>query len=116
MNYDTLYHYRAMVISVYDSDTCHMGIDLGLGIWQKNEKIRLARINTPELRGDDREAGIKARDALRELILGKSVLLKTNRDRKGKYGHYIGEIIIDIDSGLNNVNDWMVEEDYAVFV
>ena len=47
-----------------------MDIDLGLDIWQKNEKISLARINTPELRGDEREAGIKSRDALIDLILG----------------------------------------------
>ena len=95
MNYDTLYHYRPVVISVYDGDTCRMDIDLGLGIWQENEQNRLARINTPELRGSDREAGIKARDALRKLILGKSVLPKTIRDRKGKYGSYISEIFIE---------------------
>ena len=53
MKSNALYHYRAVVISVYDGDTCRMDIDLGLDIWQKNEKIRLVRINTPELRGND---------------------------------------------------------------
>ena len=93
-----------------------MDIDLGLGIWQKNEKIRLARINTPELRGNEGEAVIKSRDALRDLILDKTVLLKTIQDRKGKYGRYIGEIIIEIDGKLQNVNDWMVENGFGEYV
>lgn len=59
------------------------------------KKSAWRQVNTPELRRSDREAGIKARDALRKLILGKSVLLKTIRDRKGKYGRYIGEIFIE---------------------
>lgn len=59
MNRDSLYHYRAVVVSVYDGDSCLMDIDLGLAIWQKNEKIRLARINNPELRGDDWEGASK---------------------------------------------------------
>ncbi len=116
MNKNSLYHYQAVVISVYDGDTCRMDVDLGLGVWQKNEKIRLARINTPELRGNDREAGVKSRDALRELILDKTVLLKTIRDRKGKYGRYIGEIFIEFDGILQNVNDWLVENGFGEYV
>jgi micrococcal nuclease len=46
--HDTLYHYRAKVVSVYDGDTCTVDIDLGLHAWVHNEKLRLARINAPE--------------------------------------------------------------------
>ena len=42
-----LFHYNAIVQSVYDGDTCRVDIDLGLGIWVRNEKIRLVRINAP---------------------------------------------------------------------
>ncbi|MCK4563662.1 MAG: helix-turn-helix transcriptional regulator, partial [Verrucomicrobia bacterium] len=40
-----LFHYTAFVQSVYDGDTCRVDIDLGLGIWIRNEKLRLVRIN-----------------------------------------------------------------------
>jgi len=32
-----LFHYTARVQSVYDGDTCRVDIDLGLGIWIRNE-------------------------------------------------------------------------------
>ena len=32
-----LFHYTAFVQSVYDGDTCRVDIDLGLGIWLRNE-------------------------------------------------------------------------------
>ena len=113
---EKLYHYRAFVVSVYDGDTIHADIDLGLGIWQKNEKIRLARINAPELRGDERDAGIESRDFLRSFILHQSVLLETKKDRKGKWGRYIGEIWMKTDDQWVNVNDQMVEKGFAVYM
>ncbi len=44
-----LYLYKAKIISVYDGDTCRVDIDLGLKVWIKNEKLRLLRIDAPEL-------------------------------------------------------------------
>lgn len=111
-----LYYYLANVISVYDGDTIRADIDLGLSTWVKNEKIRLARINAPELRGLEREAGLKARDFLRELILGKEIVLQTIKDRKGKYGRYLAEIWLEQDDGKwINVNDRMVEVGHAAY-
>ncbi len=110
-----LYFYKAHVIKVYDGDTCTMDIDLGLHVWIHGEKIRLARINTPEVRGDEREQGLKSRDYLRELILDKDVFLETIRDKKGKYGRYLGEIWILDDSGeYININEKMLDDGYAV--
>ncbi len=71
-----LYYYKAKIISVYDGDTVRVDIDLGLSTWIKNEKLRLARINAPELRGDEREAGMAARDFLREYVLEQVLLSK----------------------------------------
>ena len=114
---ENLYYYRADVISVYDGDTCTMNIDLGLGTWLHKEKIRLARINAPELRGDERPEGLRARDFLRDKIDGKQVLISTLKDKKGKYGRYIADIWI---AGSNddyiNVNDELVNAGHAVYV
>lgn len=95
-----LYIYKAHVTSVYDGDTITVDMDLGMSTWLHGVKLRLANINTPELRGDERGLGLKARDFVRELILDKDVIIKTDKDHKGKYGRYIAEVIID-DLNLN---------------
>lgn len=116
MNKLRLYHYRAVVQSVYDGDTCTVDLDLGLNSWIRGEKIRLHRINAPELRGAEREAGLRSRDFLREQIEGKAVVIETIKDRKGKYGRYLGEVWLELDTGETiNVNDRMVSEGYAVY-
>jgi micrococcal nuclease len=45
-----LYHYKARVVDVYDGDTCTVDIDLGLSTWIHGEKLRLYRINAPEVK------------------------------------------------------------------
>jgi len=111
-----LYHYRAIVKSVYDGDTCTIDIDLGLGAWIHGEKLRLYRINTPEVRGVQRPEGLKSRDFLREKIDGKEIIIQTVKDRKGKYGRYLGEIWLEGEDGaLININDLLVKEGFAEY-
>jgi len=111
-----LYYYKAFVTSVYDGDTCTVEIDLGLKTFIKGEKVRLVRINAPELRGDERIAGLKSRDFLREQILKKEIMLQTIKDRRGKYGRYLGEIWLKSSSGkFININDVLVKKGYAVY-
>lgn len=113
---DQLYFYRAKIISVYDGDTVRADIDLGLSTWVKNEKLRLARINAPEVRGNEKQAGIAARDFLREQVLEKEVIIETTKDKKGKYGRYITEIWIKDQTGeFININDLMVEKGHAIY-
>lgn len=111
----TLFHYNARVVSVYDGDTCRVDIDLGLGTWVHNESIRLYRINAPEVRGAERPDGLKSRDFLRELIDGKNIILQTVRDKKGKYGRYLGEIWLQVEGEYKNVNDLLVENGLAQY-
>jgi micrococcal nuclease len=109
-----LYHYRAKVTAVYDGDTCTVDIDLGLSTWVRGEKIRLNRINAPELSGKDKPKGVPARDHLRGLVLNKDVLLQTIKDRKEKYGRYLGELWLErMGAAPVNVNDAMVAAGHA---
>lgn len=87
-----MYEYKAIVTKVYDGDTITVDIDLGFGIWTKKQTIRLFGINTPEVRGDEKEQGYISRDRLREWVLGKEVILVTAKDKKGKYGRWLGSI------------------------
>jgi len=104
-----MYEYKALITSVYDGDTVTAEIDLGFKTCVKGEKLRLYGINTPEVRGEQRPQGLISRDRLRELILGKEVLIKTERDKKGKYGRYIATIYLDD----VNINMLLVEEGLA---
>ena len=104
-----MYEYKAYVRKVYDGDTVTVDIDLGFGVVMQSQKLRLLRINAPEVRGKERPAGLKSRDALRSKIAGKWVIIKTQRDKKGKYGRWLAEIMLD---GVC-VNDWLLTEGYA---
>ena len=104
-----MYEYRATITKVYDGDTITADIDLGFGIIVKKQKIRLHGINTPEVRGPSKPEGIISRDALRERILGKEVIIKTSKDKKGKYGRWLGEIFVEDE----NINQWLIAEGYA---
>jgi micrococcal nuclease len=89
-----LYHYRAEVASVYDGDTIRADINLGLEVWIKNTPLRLYGINTPEVRGVEKEAGYKARDRLKALLNGRSLIVRTFRDKKGKYGRWLATLLV----------------------
>jgi len=104
-----MYEYRAFVKRVYDGDTITVDIDLGFNMQMKNQSIRLLRINTPEIRGKERPAGLESKIALENKILGQWVKIRTYRDKKGKYGRWLGEIWLDDTC----VNDWMLAEGYA---
>ncbi len=111
-----LFHYRAFVTEVYDGDTITVDIDLGLKTWVKKEKLRLNRINAPEIKGRDRPNGIKSRDFLRSIVLNQEIILRTVKDKKGKFGRYLGEIfIIDPNGNEININDLLVAEKFAKY-
>ena len=105
------YVYHALVTEVYDGDTVTVDIDLGLNVWVRKEKLRLHRINAPEVRGEERERGLASRDWLRAQILGSTVVIETLQDKKGKYGRYLAEVWL----GELNINDALVSEGLAEY-
>jgi len=112
----TLYHYKAIVTSVYEGDTCTIDIDLGLSVWIRGEKLRLNRINAPELKGDERAKGLLSRDFLKSKVEGKEITIETIKDRREKYGRYLAEIWIEDKKGkFININDLMVTEGFAKY-
>lgn len=107
----SLYTYKAWVARVYDGDTVTIDVMLGFGVEYKNQTVRLSRINAPEVRGISRGVGLLSRDYLRDLILGKQVVIQTEKDKKGKYGRYLAEIIL----ADENINDAMVTSGHAEY-
>ncbi|MEM9328816.1 MAG: thermonuclease family protein [Bacteroidota bacterium] len=111
---EKLYHYKALVVGVYDGDTITAQVDLGFHV-QFTEKFRLSGIDTPEVRGGEREQGIISRDALRSKILNQEVFIETEKDKKGKYGRYLATVHLEEDGEWINVNEWLVTEGLGVF-
>jgi len=108
---EQLYTYMAHITAVYDGDTVTANIDLGMGVWKNKEKLRLHRINAPEVRGDSKEQGLVSRDWLRDRILDKHVMIRTTHDKKGKYGRYLAEIWHDGE----NLSDLLVTKGLAAY-
>ena len=112
----TPYIYKAEVISIYDGDTMVLQIDLGFDI-KHRITVRLARINAPEVRGESRLEGFESRDFLIDTIFGESgpadntVVIKTYKDKKEKYGRYLADIFLD---GVC-LNDELVKNGLAVY-
>lgn len=96
-----MFEYKAIVRKVYDGDTIRADVDLGFGMWVMNKSFRLYGINAPEVRGVSIQEGYKSRDWLREQIpLGSEIIIKTKKDKQGKYGRYLVVLYLD-DRNLN---------------
>jgi micrococcal nuclease len=106
---EKLYWYKAYVTKVYDGDTITVDIELGFSLKMSNIKIRLAGIDTPEVRGEEREQGLISRDWLSDKILNKWISLNTIKDSKGKYGRYLGYIYYEGE----NLNEALINEGLA---
>tara|TARA_R110000803_G_C11930219_1_gene315356 strand:- start:406 stop:846 length:441 start_codon:yes stop_codon:yes gene_type:complete len=93
-----MYEYKCNIIKVIDGDTVDIDIDLGFGMWIKDERVRIMGIDTPESRTRDlveKKFGLAAKKRLKEL-LGKSAVLatqvnKNGEDMKGKFGRILGD-------------------------
>ncbi len=110
-----LYRYAATVTDVYDGDTITVDLDLGLNIHHRSRRVRLWGIDTPELRGPERPAGLVARDQVRGLISGAEVVLKTHRDSTGRYGRLLAEVFYEAEGHWVNLNQHLVEAGLAEF-
>ena len=97
-----MWTYRCKLKKVIDGDTVDVDIDLGFGIWQMNERVRIMGIDTPESRTRDKiekKFGLAAKNKLKSL-LGKTAVLQTTinkkgEDMKGKFGRVLGDFLVD---------------------
>ena len=110
-----MYEYSAEVLRVVDGDTVDVLIDCGFSTFRK-ERVRLHGIDAPESRTRDKEEkvrGLAAKARLQELIknTSKKVTIKTELDKKGKYGRILG-VIWDKEK-KKNFNKMLVSEGHA---
>ena len=108
-----MYEYKCKMVKVVDGDTIDVDIDLGFGVWMRNQRIRMHGIDTPESRTrnlEEKKYGLAAKDFLIKWTNAGGLTLKTHKDDRGKFGRILGEIwCFD-----TNVNEKMIEEHHAV--
>jgi len=105
-----MFIYKAEYVSNYDGDTITFIIDLGFKVFKK-ATVRLARVDTKELRStiqEERELALKAKELVHDkLSKAKKIVLHVKG--KGKYGRYIAEVIFD---GMN-LSNFLLEQGLA---
>jgi len=112
-----MWTYRCKLKKVIDGDTVDVDIDLGFGIWQMNERVRIMGIDTPESRTRnkiEKKFGLAAKARLKSLLGPKPILQTTiskkGEDMKGKFGRVLGDFIIN----GKQVSQIMCREGHAV--
>ena len=108
-----MYEYSCRINRVIDGDSVDVCIDLGFDI-SFTSSVRLYGIDTPESRTrdlDEKKCGLLAKKFLEEAVKnGKNIIIRTQKDEKGKFGRVLGSLIID----GTNINHKMIEENLAV--
>jgi micrococcal nuclease len=88
-------------------------LDLGFGV-TITITGRLYGINTPELRGSDRQRGIDARDWLRTAMgEAQTLLIETRPETAAQQGKY-GRWLITVWADDQNLNDALIANGFAV--
>lgn len=112
-----MYEYKCEILKVIDGDTVDVDIDLGFGVWLRNERVRIMGIDTPESRTSDKtekKFGLAAKAKLKSLLGSKGVLKtqvnKNGEDMKGKFGRILGDFQI----GVTTASKILCEEGHAV--
>ena len=84
------YTYRVLEITkVVDADTIDVVLDLGLHV-RVHRRLRFMGIDTWEVRGDEREKGLIAKERLEEMLANdEKVYVQTVMDAEGKYGRLL---------------------------
>ena len=115
-----MHEYRCTIRRVVDGDTVDVDIDLGFGIWVRNERVRLYGIDTPESRTRDLEekkCGIYAKQCVEAFMpVDSNQTLKTYKDKVGKFGRVLGEFIIydPEQDRQTTINEYMIRNKIGV--
>jgi len=107
-----IYEYKAKLSRIVDGDTLWLFVDLGFKVVVELE-FRLFGLNTPEVVGVQKIAGLAAKAELeRLLLLGK---LRIETSKSDKYGRWLVTIFVDLPIGTTiNVNESLLRSGHAL--
>lgn len=101
------YKYRAEVVRVVDGDTVDAAVDLGFDV-TLSARFRMLGINAPEKNTKEGKESLARLAVL--LPVGSLVVVQTTKDKKEKFGRYLGTFLVDGKS----INQQLVDEGFAV--
>ena len=108
-----MFEYKCEVIKVVDGDTVDVNIDVGFSIFHK-ARVRMYGMDTPESRTrdlDEKARGLISKQFILDKVANaKEIIIKTQKDGKGKFGRVLGKIFIDGE----NINQSMIDQSLAV--
>jgi micrococcal nuclease len=96
---------------VVDGDTVDVDIDLGFGVWLKNERVRLFGVDAPETRTRDLEEkkkGFETKEFVEKMLPVGSTQKLLSKGFNGKYGRILGDFavydaVMDCENKLSNI-------------
>ena len=113
-----MYEYKCKIVKIVDGDTVDVDLDLGFGVWLRDERVRIMGIDTPESRTSDKVEkifGLAAKERLSSLLGADATLLsqvKSNGENmKGKFGRILGDFKT---MNGDTVTTKLMEEGHAV--
>ena len=103
-----MYEYKAKLLRWIDGDTLLVEIDLGFYV-KREERIRLARIDTPEMNS---KITLRVRKARHARSVGKKfcphgswLKIKTHKNKRDMYARYIAEVFYNGE----NISDYLLK-------
>lgn len=110
-----MYEYKAKVVRWIDGDTLLADIDLGFYVTVQ-QKVRLLRINAPELQSDvpyQMRRAKHARAVAKKFCPdGSEVTLITQKQNKDVYARYLAEVVYK----GKNLSDYLLKEGVVVMM
>ena len=113
-----MYEYKVNILKVVDGDTVDVDIDLGFGVWLRNERVRIVGIDCPESRTSDKIEkvfGEAAKQRVTSLLSSEATLIsqisKMGENMKGKFGRILGDFKTINDQIISTT---LMEEGHAV--
>jgi endonuclease YncB( thermonuclease family) len=122
-----MYEYAGTLVRVIDGDTVVLSLrrtivaEIDFGFYVKDKlsldktaevTFRLKGINTPEVVGENKAAGLAAKAFLTDLLVGKP--LRVVSYKADKYGRWLADIFVGVDGVEKNANQLLIEAGHAV--
>lgn len=101
-----MYEYKALITKVVDGDTVDAIVELGFYLSAKL-RLRLDKIDAPEMRGIESELGKISKQYLIDRILNKEVIIQTQKS--DVFGRWLATIFLEGE----DINDTMLKTGYA---
>ncbi len=102
---------RCNVKRIVDADTLDIAVDLGFHM-QFTDRFRLFGVDAFEVRGSEREKGLRAKQAVIEVVAVNQgrCRIETLKDERGKYGRWLAVVYL---STIGSLNSWLITTGHA---